>query len=176
LIESLNKKQWKTSLTEKLNQKLSKTNNNKSMEKKPWYVLEEKCCQSYEMLGKLAEDFFRKADEEEKKKLFADAAWSLIVRHDLMNRPIFNKEQLKNYMKQIQNYTIMTNPIFENDSFNPMEENLGEVPPGSFINMKDFGLAEKDVLFIDTVDEDKFIFAIDSLEHSDIVNHIYFYF
>ena len=28
MIESLNKKQWKTSLTEKLKQKLSKTNNN----------------------------------------------------------------------------------------------------------------------------------------------------
>lgn len=140
-----------------------------AIKEKPWYVFEENFNHNDDMLGQVAQIFSQYKGNKEEIEKFNDAAFSFIIRYDLLNKNIANKNQLKNSMKKKQNYSLLINPIFEKDLFNPMEENIGVSPLGSFINLKDFGILENNVFFIDDHKQSTFLFAKESLETSDIV-------
>lgn len=61
------------------------------------------------------------------------------------------------------------NPLFQNDLFGPMEENIRTAPTGTFVSMKDFGVLEKDVFFVDNTKDSNFTMAKNTLENSEIV-------
>lgn len=136
---------------------------------KPWYVLEEKFLGNYEMLGHLALICFQCKDIKN-KKLLENAAFSLIQGHNLLNKNITVRDQLKySFNHSAKNLQYISNPIFEKDSFRPLEENLQISPQGTFINLKDLGILEKDLHFIDNLEQRDFIFAKKTLENSEIV-------
>ena len=43
---------------------------------------------------------------------------------------------------------LILNPLYQNDNFGPLEENIALSPPKSFLNLSDFGILETDVFFI----------------------------
>jgi len=191
LIESLNKKQWTASFSEKLKQKLSKINDNKnkSLEETSKFVLKENPKNVWEEKSKdvlerkqlnFGEKPFNVLEEkcchiyETVGKLAEDF---LLIKHN-EGKKIFkdavwslivqhNLMIKVNSMKQNPNHT---NPIVENEISNQKGKNLGVALPGSFSNIK--GLSESDVLFRDNIDDSQFFFVKDSLEQSHIVLHV----
>ena len=139
---------------------------------KPWYVTEERFSQNDEMLGQTAIIFFQTQKKKEQTQQFAKAAYSIIARYNLLNKNISCKGQLYDLMKRlkkISSLTILKNPIFENDFFSPMEENIGTSSPGTFINLNSFEITENDVIYVENVQDGNFVLAKNYLENSDIV-------
>lgn len=97
----------------------------------------------------------------EKKKNLKQASWSIISRNNL--------KKPKNLQKLFGNSPIFENPIFSHDFFGPQEENIGIEPPNTFINLKQFGIQENDVVFVDNINHENFALAIKHLNNSDIV-------
>ena len=141
------------------------------MRNKPWYVIEESFCDNEEMLGEVALAFFQFKGPYEKRKEFSEAANSLIARYDLLNKKTPCKNQLRSFMKNSTSNSPVPikNPLFQNDLFGPMEENIRTAQTGTFVSMKDFGVLEKDVFFVDNIKDSNFTMAKNILENSEIV-------
>ena len=123
------------------------------------------------MLGEVALAFFNFKGPYEKRKEFSEAANSLIARYDLLNKKIPCKNQLRSFMKSSTSSSVVPikNPLFQNDLFGPMEENIRTAPTGTFVSMKEFGVSEKDVFFVDNTKDSNFTMAKNTLENSEIV-------
>lgn len=128
---------------------------------KDWYGCEERFCLYDDVLGYLVEDLANKSKFQE--------AWSIIKRYNLLEKGMIKKKETLEFFEKHQLFEVLGNPIFVNDSFNPVEENLGIVKKGHYINLRDFGLKEENVHYIDNVKNDKFIFAKNELESSELV-------
>lgn len=124
------------------------------------------------MLAQTAIILFQTQKKSEKTQQFAKPAYSITVRYNLHHKNIPSRCQLNDLMqkhKQLSSLAIMMNPIFENDFFNPMEENVGTSPPGTFINLDFFGITETNVIYVESVQDNNFLLAKSCLESSDIV-------
>lgn len=143
-----------------------------AIKSKPWYIFEENFSQNDNMLGQIALVFFQRRKNKEETKDFAKAAYSLVVRYNLLTKYISNIGPLQDMMKRYKEFSaipILKNPIFENDIFSPREENIGTVPPETFINLKSFDVTENDVIYVENFQDDNFIIAKNLLENADIV-------
>ena len=128
---------------------------------KGWFGCEERFCLYEDILGYLAEELFHKGKYQE--------SWSIIQRYDLLKKGLIKKIEPINYFKENQQYVVLPNPIFQKDSFNPIEENIEQVLPGYHINLRDFGINEQDVYYIDDLNHEDFKLAQKELENSKIV-------
>lgn len=128
---------------------------------KEWFGCEERFCLNDEILGYLVEDLFNDKKYNE--------AWSIIQRYNLMEKGFVKKVEPVQFFKENTNFQIINNPIYEKDSFNPVEENIGKVKQGFFINLRDFGVNENNVYYIDSIENENYNFAVKELENSEIV-------
>lgn len=128
---------------------------------KEWIGCEERFCLYDEMLGYLVEELFHKEKYQE--------AYSIIVRYDLLSKGLINKKEPKEYFEKHKEYKILDNPIFEKDSFNPVEENVEKVKEGYYINLRDFGIKEENVYYIDDIKDSLFHYSMKQLEKSEMV-------
>lgn len=133
------------------------------LREKKWYGAEEYFSLHNDMLGFLVEILGQKTKNK-------DIAWSILHRNDLMKNELFNLKEIQTFLKKNSNYKfqMIPNPIFEKDAFDPLEENLGNTPKGTHLNLRDFGVCETDVIFVDQLN-DKFYQAKNSLQNASIV-------
>ena len=132
--------------------------------KNGWEVTEERFYQHPEILAFLVEDLC-----QPKLKRFQEA-WSIAKRHDLLNTGLIKKKEPLEYFETHTDLEVLPNKIFENDSFNPIEENIGAENKGHFINLRDFGVKEENVFYIDSLESKEFQKAKVELEGSKFVN------
>jgi len=126
-----------------------------------WSGCEERFCLHDEILGYLVEELhFKKKFQE---------AWSIIKRYNLLQKGLIKKKEPLEYFEKNQEFKILPNPIWEKDAFNPFEENLGIYLPGHYINLRDFGVTEKDVYYVDDVKHENFELSKKVLESSEMV-------
>lgn len=136
------------------------------LKKKQWFVMEEMCSCSEELLAQLALVFFRA------KKEFRNFAIYIVEKYDILNKNVTIKEELQKIMLKKEktiNSAIIFNPLYQNDSFGPLEENVALSPPKFFLNLSDFGYLENNVFFISKSEDSNFVFAKESIENSDLV-------
>lgn len=128
------------------------------LKKKQWYGCEEYFQDHQQMLQILCSELQKRGDSNE---FDLKAAWSIICRNKLPKH--------ENLQNKCENSPLIENPIFIKDSFGPQEENIGIQPPNTFISLKEFGIQEKDVVFVDNINHENFALAMDCLNASDIV-------
>lgn len=117
-----------------------------------WYECEERLLNNKELLRFYCEKIM---------KFNSLAAFSIVQRNNLKMK---HKELEKYKLSQV-----IPNPIFKYDSFNPTEENLEWDPKKTYVNLKDFGISENDVIFIQGLEEKKFTEAKSDLENASLV-------
>lgn len=128
---------------------------------KGWESCEERFCLYDEILGYLVEELFHKKKYPE--------AWSLIQKYNLLQKGMVTKKEALEFFEKNQSFPILMNPIWEKDSFNPIEENIGSEKPGHYINLRDFGLNQENVFYIDDIESKEYQMAKFELENSQIV-------
>lgn len=126
-----------------------------------WMTCEERFNTSKEFLGYAAEDLFYQKKIEE--------SLSLIKRNNLIEEGFIKKTETLDFFQNPKNlihYNVLPNLIFEADSFNPIEENMKINDAGTHLNLKEFGFGEKNIHFIDKINDDFFV------AESDLLNSI----
>jgi len=85
------------------------------------------------------------------KHMFSEA-FSIAKRHNITKT--LKNEELVLLFEQMESekFEIIANELFESDSFNPTEENLASFKKGSFLNLLDFGITQKEIIFIDSME------------------------
>lgn len=98
--------------------------------------------------------------EELTQKNRFDEAFSLASRHKIYsNSQSHEVNKIFNELAADKNFKILVNEIFEYDSFNSVEEIVSLYKKGAFLNLQDFGIARKNVFFIDSLDNEEFTYC-----------------
>jgi len=79
-----------------------------------------------------------------------DEAMSIIHRHSFLSNDFADNPKVLQMIKDIKHYTYKPNIFFEKDNWNPTLENIGKNQKGTFLNIKDFGMTEKDIIFVNS--------------------------
>jgi len=133
-----------------------------------WMKVEEKFYDHKNMLGFYVEDLVFKEQ--------FDLAASIVKRHNLLEGGHITKEDtleaLKPYFADppTKTFNYTENQLFMVDLYDPTEEILGEAAPGTYWNFKDFGIdLDKDLIYIDNCDDEKFEAAVSHLLGAEVV-------
>lgn len=131
--------------------------------KNGWEVSEERFYQHPEILAFLVEDLC-----QPKLKMFQEA-WSIAQRHDLLKKGLVKKKEPLEYFESHPDTVVLANKIYQNDSFNPVEENVGSAKNGHYINLRDFGVNEENVVYVDSLEGKEFERAKSELGSSKMI-------
>ncbi|CAK56984.1 unnamed protein product (macronuclear) [Paramecium tetraurelia] len=113
----------------------------------PWYKNEEMLLYQQQLLVNFCEYAYQNHMQKE--------ALSIIKRNNLINI-IKNPVQKQQMQSDLQNgFEEIPNPLFVKDEFKPVEEFINN-EIDAYLNCKDFGYPENQIIFIDKIDENYF--------------------
>ncbi|CAD8204635.1 unnamed protein product [Paramecium octaurelia] len=113
----------------------------------PWYKNEEMLLYQQSFLVRFCEDAYYTFQSKE--------ALSIVKRNNLINL-IKNPIQKEQMCLELQSgFQEIPNPLFAKDEFKPVEEFLNN-ETDAYLNCKDFGYPENQIIFIDKIDENYF--------------------
>ena len=133
-----------------------------------WMKVEEKFFNHKDMLGFYVEDLIFKEQ--------VDLALSIVQRHNLLEGGNITKEDTLEIVRPYftnppeKTFTYSENQLFMVDLYEPTEEILGEAPPGTYWNFKDFGIdLEKDLIYIEDCDNEHWKSTVEHLLSAPVV-------